>query len=142
MRALSSLLALIVAFTTLASAVAAEAQAIVTVTPASGPYGTEFQPRVTGLPPGIAVITIMRFPTGEEDPGPTLDAVPPSGEWLPESWHYEPPEPLGRYSVEIRAADGGAMLATGTFTVTGAAAQPSPTAPGRTSGPAPAQVPR
>ena len=132
MRVLGGLCVLVIVLGTLPATVAAQAQPTVAVQPAAGPYGTEFQPRATGLPAGIPVIAVMRFPTGEEEPGPTLDAVPPGGEWLPEPWFSEAPEPLGRYTVLITSAEDGTVLASGSFTVT---AGPAPA-------PAPAQVPR
>src|SRR5437763_1332215 len=96
---------------------AAQGQPAVTVEPTSGPYGTTFQPKVTGLPPGSSVVVVMRFPTGDEDRGPSLAAAPASGEWQPKPWHSEAPEPVGQYTVQIKTTDSGMVLASGNFTV-------------------------
>jgi hypothetical protein len=61
----------------------------------------------------------MRFPTGDEDRGPTLAVAPTSGEWQPAPWHSAPPEPLGQYTILIKSSDGATVLASGTFTVLG-----------------------
>jgi hypothetical protein len=101
--------------------VAAQAGATVTVEPPEGPYGTAFQPRATGLPPGAAVYAIIRLPTGEERSTPLPEAVGPDGEWLPPPWVSEPGEPVGRYGVFIVRVGAATRLASGAFTVTGEA---------------------
>ena len=119
MRALLSLTVLIAALAASGGADATQGRATLTVDPPSGPYGTEFRAKATGLLPGTAVIAVMRFPTGEEAVGPFLDAVPPSGEWdVPEPWLSAAPEPLGQYVSQIKTADGATVLASATFTVT------------------------
>ena len=99
--------------------VAAQAQPAVTVEPASGPHGTSFQPRITGLPPGTGVVMVMRFPTGREERGPSLAAAPASGEWRPAAWQSAPPEPVGQYTLLIKTSVDGPVLASGSFTVVG-----------------------
>ena len=104
----------------------AEAQAALTITPPSGPYGTVFEQRATGLPAGIGVVSVVRDPTGAEHPGPGLGAVPASGEWRvgsSDAWRAERGEPLGEYTVMVKTIDGATTLATATFTVSDAAAQ-------------------
>jgi hypothetical protein len=102
-----------------ATVAAAQAQPAVTVEPASGPLGTTFQPRITGLPPGSGVAVVMRFPAGNEERGPTLAEAPPSGEWRPKPWDSREPEPVGQYTILIKTSDGATVLASGSFTVVG-----------------------
>ena len=116
----------------------ARAEAQVTITPSSGPYGTVFEQRATGLPPGIGVVSVIRDPTGTEHSGPGLGVVPPSGEWRigsSDTWRAERGEPLGEYTAMIKTIDGTTTLATATFTVTEASAQ-------ATGAQAPATLPR
>jgi len=113
-----------------ATVAAAQGQPAVTVQPASGPYGTAFQPRVTGLPPGGGVVVVMRFPAGNEERGPTLAVAPPSGEWQPAPWHSAEPEPVGQYTILIKTSDGATVLASGSFTVLGSDQAGTPTGQG------------
>ena len=105
-------------------------QTTMTITPPAGPYGTVFEQQVSGLPPGIGVVGVIRDPTGGEHPGPGLGVVPPNGEWRISSndaWRAVPPEPVGEYTALIKTIDGVTVLATATFTVTGPADQtPTP----------------
>ena len=79
---------------------------------------TVFEQRVTGLPPGIGVVSVIRDPTGTEQSGPGLGVVPPSGEWhinSSDTWRAERGEPLGEYTAMIKTIDGTTTLATATF---------------------------
>jgi hypothetical protein len=110
-----------------ATVAAAQGQPAVTVEPSSGPYGTTFQPRVTGLPPGGGVVVVMRFPAGNEERGPSLAVAPPSGEWRPKPWLSAEPEPLGQYTILIKTSDSATVLASGSFTVLGTDQAGTPT---------------
>src|SRR5919202_375224 len=107
MRLVTALvLSVYLALTGAPSVAGAEAQA--TVNPPSGPYGTAFEQRATGLPPGIGVVAVVRDPTGAEHPGPGLGVVPPSGEWRlgsSDTWRAAPGEPLGMYTVMVKTID-------------------------------------
>ena len=96
------------------------AEPSVTITPAEGPFGTEFRSSATGLPPGTSVFVFVRDPTGEEHSGPGLGAVPPDGTWqIPDPWHAAPNEPVGEYTLVVHRLDR-TVLASSTFRVTGA----------------------
>ena len=116
------LLGLVLTLLLAPAAPAVRAQAAVTVSPPSGPYGTVFEHAGTGLAPGTGVVAVVRDPTGVEHSGPGLGAVPPSGEWRVgrgDAWRAERGEPLGEYTVLIKTLDGTTVLVAGTFTVTG-----------------------
>ena len=111
---------LLIALALLAAPSGVLAQPNLSVIPPAGPIGTRFDVLGSGLPPGPVTI-VFRLPTGVEDRGGppatvgaagTLQAAP--------SWVSEPGEPLGVYTVTVEAMDG-TVLATATFTVTGAA---------------------
>jgi hypothetical protein len=123
MRA-SLLLAALLALIPASPMATAQERATLTVAPPSGPTGTTFQLRAAGLPPGIAVLAIMRLPDGEELATPSPGQVSPIGEWVPPSWRSREGDPVGRYTVLIATADGATVLASGSFTITG-----PPTAP-------------
>jgi hypothetical protein len=131
MRA-SLLLAALLTLVPASPLVAAQERATLTVVPPSGPPGTVFQARATGLPPGVAVIAIIRLPTGEQATTRDTELVSPAGEWLVPPWHTQHGDPVGQYTLLIAIADRATVLASGTFTVTG-----PPTVPGRP----PVQVP-
>ena len=124
------LLTMLLALLLLPRPAVAQERATLTVAPPAGPAGTTFQPRATGLPPGTAVVAIMRLPGGEgiatSAPGP----VSPDGDWLPPPWRSREDDPVGQYTVLIATADGATVLADGTFIVTAPSpAEPAPPRP-------------
>ena len=129
--------AVLVAFPAIVNA---QNQPAVTVEPASGPYGTAFQPKISGLAPGTSVAVVMRFPDGHEEPGPTLAAAPQSGQWQPKAWQSVPEEPSGQYTIVFKNSANGTVLGTGNFTVQGG--DDSVASPGAATAGQPAELPK
>ena len=119
------LLTILLALLLSPSVAAAQGGATLTVEPPSGPPGTTFQPLATGLPPGRAVIAIVRLPTGEQAVTAVPELVSPAGAWPAPPWQTRQSDPVGQYTVLVATPDRATVLASGTFTVTG----PAPTRP-------------
>jgi hypothetical protein len=99
----------------LGSPAPALAEPTLTVTPNSGPVGSQFVNVAEGLESRAGYAFEMRLPDG------TVDYLNfeagPDGRFTA-LWQVEPDGPTGTYTEHLLSADGGTVLATATFVVT------------------------